>query len=88
VVLTGVILNEIERLFCDAAGAARISDVSHRPRLSPCRFGKILTPPREPLEPPPLSAARGPPTDWGELGQLHDDRNIFQESPDELPALT
>jgi len=28
-----------------------------------------------------------PPTDWGELVQIHDDRAIFQESPDELPVI-
>jgi hypothetical protein len=31
----------------------------------------------EPLKPPPVSPARGPPTDWGELVQAHDDRNVF-----------
>ena len=41
----------------------------------------------EPLESPPVSPARGPPTDWGELVQAHDDRAIFQASPDELPAI-
>jgi hypothetical protein len=41
----------------------------------------------EPLEPPPLAPARGPPTDWGELVQAHDDRDVFQASPDELPAI-
>ena len=41
----------------------------------------------EPLEPPPLSPARGPPTAWGELAQTHDDRAIFQASPNELPAI-
>jgi hypothetical protein len=35
---------------------------------------KILTHLGEPLEPPPISPARGPPTDWGELVQVHDDR--------------
>jgi hypothetical protein len=30
---------------------------------------------------------RGPPTDWGELVQVHDDRDIFQASPHELPAI-
>ncbi len=40
-----------------------------------------------PLEPPPVSPARGPPTDWGELVQAHDDRDVFQASPDELPAI-
>jgi len=39
------------------------------------------------LEPPPISPARGPPTDWGELVQAHDDRDVFQSSPDELPAI-
>ena len=48
---------------------------------------KILTHLGEPLEPPPLAPARGPPTEWGELVQVHDDRAIFQASPDELPAI-
>jgi hypothetical protein len=39
---------------------------------------KILTHLGEPLEPPPVSPARGPPTDWGELVQAHDDRDVFQ----------
>ena len=38
-------------------------------------------------EPPPLSPARGPPTDWGELVQAHDDRDVFHASPDELPVI-
>jgi len=38
-------------------------------------------------EPPPISPARGPPTDWLELVQVHDDRDVFQASPDELPAI-
>ena len=50
-------------------------------------IGKILTHLGEPLEPPPVSPARGPPTDWGELVQVHDDRDIFQTSPDQLPAI-
>jgi hypothetical protein len=41
----------------------------------------------EPLEPPPISPARGPPTDCPELVQGHDDRDIVQASPDELPAI-
>jgi len=41
---------------------------------------KILEALGEPLEPPPVSPARGPPTDWGELVQAHDDRNVFQAS--------
>jgi hypothetical protein len=47
---------------------------------------KILTHLGEPLEPPPVSPARGPPADWGELVQAHDDRDVFQASPDELPV--
>lgn len=39
------------------------------------------------LVPPPVSPARGPPTDWGGLAQVHDDRDIFQERIDELPAI-
>ncbi len=48
---------------------------------------KILTYLGEPLEPPPVSPARGPPADWGEPLQIHDDRDVFQASPDELPAI-
>ena len=48
---------------------------------------KILTHLGEPLEPPPVSPARGPPTDWGELVQAHDDRGVFQALPDELPVI-
>jgi hypothetical protein len=48
---------------------------------------KILTHLGEPLKPPPISPARGPPTDWRELMQVHDDRDIFQASPHELPAI-
>ena len=48
---------------------------------------KILTHLGEPLEPPPVSPARGPPTAWGELVRMHDDREAVQVSPDELPAI-
>jgi len=34
-----------------------------------------------------VSPARGPPTDWGELVQAHDDRDVLQASPDELPVI-
>jgi hypothetical protein len=53
----------------------------------PGTIRKILTHLGEPLEPPPVSPARGPPTDWGEVVQIHDDRDVFQASPDELPAI-
>jgi hypothetical protein len=48
---------------------------------------KILIHIGEPLEPSPVSSARGPPTDWGELVQVHDDRAIFKASHDELPVI-
>ena len=48
---------------------------------------KILTHLGEPLAPPPVSPARGPPTDWGELVQAQDDRDVFQASSNELPAI-
>ena len=48
---------------------------------------KILTHLGEPLEPPPVSPARGPPTAWSEFVQMHDDREAVQASPDELPAI-
>jgi hypothetical protein len=53
----------------------------------PGSIRKILTHVGEPLEPPPVSPARGPPTNWGELVQVHDDRDVFQASPDELPVI-
>ena len=48
---------------------------------------KILTHLGEPLEPPPIAAARGPPTDWDELVQAQDDRDVFQAPSDNLPAI-
>jgi hypothetical protein len=48
---------------------------------------KILTHLGEPLQPPPVAPARGPPTDWGELVQVHDDRDVLQSSSDEMPAI-
>jgi hypothetical protein len=48
---------------------------------------KILTHLGEPLDPRPLAPARGPPTAWDELVQVHDDREAIQASPDDLPAI-
>ena len=48
--------------------------------LGPVR--KILTHLSEPLQPPPVSPAREPPTDSGELAEAHDDVNIVQIAPD------
>jgi hypothetical protein len=44
---------------------------------------KILTHLGEPLEPLSVSPARGLPTDWAELVQVHDDRTIVHASPHE-----
>ena len=38
-----------------------------------CCVPGVLTHLGEPLEPPPVSPARGPPTDWGELVQVHNE---------------
>ena len=48
---------------------------------------KILTHLGEPLEPPLVSPARGPPADWDELVQASDERDVFQERIDELPVI-
>ena len=66
-----------------AAGGDSTGDCCDEP--GPIR--KILVHLGEPLEPPPVSPARGPPTDWGELVQVHDDRAIFQGRIDELPVI-
>ena len=39
------------------------------------------------LETPPLAPARGPPSRWAEIVQVHDDRHVIQAAPDDLPAL-
>jgi hypothetical protein len=48
---------------------------------------QILTHLGEPLEPPHVSPARGPPVDWGELAQLHRGGEFEQASPDDLPMI-
>jgi hypothetical protein len=68
-----------------ATGGMRSADMRRAESPGPIR--KILTHLGEPLEPPPVSPARGPPTDWAELVQVYDDRAIVQASPDELPAI-
>jgi len=40
-------------------------------RVRTRRLLRILAHVGEPVEPPPVSPARGPPTDWGELVQAH-----------------
>ena len=71
-------------LLCSNCGGD-IRLISFITALGPVR--KILTHLGEPLESPPLSPARDPPTDWGELIQAHDDVEIVQIAPDELPAI-
>jgi len=44
---------------------------AHRVTPKPGPIRKVLTHLGQPLEPPPVSPARGPPTDWGELVQVH-----------------
>jgi hypothetical protein len=53
----------------------------------PAPIRKILLHLGEPLEPTPLAPARGPPTSWDELVQVHDDRDAIQASPDDLPVI-
>ena len=53
----------------------------------PTPIRKILTHLGEPLEPPHVSPARGPPVDWGELMQSHSDGPYAQESPKDLPVI-
>ncbi len=48
---------------------------------------QILNHLAEAIEPPPILPARGPHTDWGEPVQADDDRDVFQASPEELPAI-
>jgi hypothetical protein len=55
--------------------------------IDPVPIRKILAHVGEPVEPPPVSPARGPPTDWTELVQAHDDRDVMQVSHDELPVI-
>ena len=53
----------------------------------PTPIRKILAHVGEPVEPPPVSPARGPPTEWPELVQARDDRDVIQAAPDELPVI-
>ena len=49
---------------------------------------KILTHLAEPLEPPHVSPARGPPVAWDDLVQSpDDDSSLHQASPEDLPMI-
>ena len=41
----------------------------------------------EPLEPPAMSPARGPPVDWDDLVQTEDDSSLHQASSEDLPMI-
>jgi hypothetical protein len=53
----------------------------------PAPIRKILEAIGEPLEPPPLAPARGPPIHWLDLVQAHDDGDVVQTTPDEFPLI-
>ena len=36
---------------------------------------------------PPVSPARSASTDWGELVQIHDERDAIKSSPDDVPVI-
>ena len=48
---------------------------------------KILLHLGEPMDPPRVSPARGPPVDWGDLVQSHGNGMDAQESPADLPVI-
>ena len=48
---------------------------------------KILEHVGEPLEPPPVSPARGPPVDWDDLVQDEDGHSLHQALSDDLPMI-
>ena len=48
---------------------------------------KILTHLGEPLVPPPVSPARGPPVDWDDLVQADGDNSLHQASAEDVPMI-
>ena len=48
---------------------------------------KILTHLGEPLVPPPVSPARGPPVAWDDLVQAEDDHSLHQASAEDVPMI-
>ena len=71
---------------CDANPAAQKPRSHDTSRIA---WAKLMARVGEefPLESPLVSLARGPPTDWGELVQVHDERDVFQGRIDELPVI-
>ncbi len=54
---------------------------------TPDAQGVVSLSAHELVDPPPVSPARGPPTEWTELVQVHADRDVVQDSPEELPVI-
>ena len=48
---------------------------------------KVLTHLGEPLVPPPVSPARGPPVAWDDLVQAEDYSSLHQASPEDVPMI-
>jgi len=48
---------------------------------------RILSHVGEPVEPPPASPSRGPPTGWTKLVLSHDDRDVIQAESEEFPVI-
>ena len=57
--------------------------IHHRPGAD----SKSLAHLGEPLDPPHVSPARGPPVDWGELVQSQGAGEFEQPTPDDLPTI-
>jgi hypothetical protein len=69
------------RALCSPPAAADI-------RSAPlAQFAKILSHIGEPVEPPSVPPARGPPTEWSEFIQVHDARDGVQDSHDGFPVI-
>ena len=72
------------RLACPNCGGD-IGLISFITQPGPIR--KILEHVGEPLEPPPVSPARGPPVDWDDLVQDEDGHSLHQALSDDLPMI-
>jgi hypothetical protein len=55
--------------------------------MEPGPIRKILTHLVESLKPLPVSSARGPPTNFDQLVQVHDQDGLFLPWPDNLPPI-
>ena len=79
-----LILGEAFPLACpNCGGDIRLMSFITQPET----IRKILTHLGEPLVPPPVSPARGPPVDWDDLVQAENDHSLYQATPDDLPMI-